>query len=214
MLSAKNLSSHQGKLSDKYVGPFIVKEVQPNGVNVTLDLPDEYRRLHPVFHVSKLKRFQPSDVEWPGREQQDRPPPVWVDGEEEWVVEKIIGKREEVEEVWMTEEGRPVSQQEEESTAEKEEEEEKEQPSVVRRSARLQGAGRSAPATQRRAPPRRSKARKVKQTVVKYLVKWVGYDEKEAQWKRQDDLHHCQELVDEYEFRQLEDKGENSVALR
>jgi hypothetical protein len=137
-----------------------------------------------------------------------------VDGEEEWVVEKIIGKREEVEEVWMTEEGRPLSQQEEESTAEEEEEEEeKEQPSVVRRSARLQGAGRSAPATQRRAPPRRSKARKVKQTVVKYLVKWVGYDEKEAQWKRADDLHHCQELVDEYEFRQLEDKGEDSVAL-
>ena len=51
-------------------------------VNVELELPPSLRRLHPVFHVDRLKRYVRSTVEWPGREQQDRPPPELVDGEQ------------------------------------------------------------------------------------------------------------------------------------
>ena len=36
----------------------------------------------------------PSKLEFPGRQQLDRPSPELVDGEEEYEVEEIIGKRE------------------------------------------------------------------------------------------------------------------------
>ena len=35
--------------------------------------------------------------------------------------------------------------------------------------------------------------------VAYYLVKWKGYDEVEASWKRADELANCRELIDEYE---------------
>jgi hypothetical protein len=80
MLSTENLTVGRGKLSDRYVGPFRVAEVRENGVNVKLELPEEFARLHPVFHVEKLKRFKPSVINWPNRVASDRPAPVIADG--------------------------------------------------------------------------------------------------------------------------------------
>ena len=73
MLSTDKLAVGRGKLKDRWVGPFPVKEAYSNGVNVRLELPDEYSRLHPVFHVERLKRYVPSAVDWPNRQQPDRP---------------------------------------------------------------------------------------------------------------------------------------------
>ncbi len=55
-LSTKNipLRSVSNKLAPKFIGPFTVtKIISP--VAVRLKLPPVYRRIHPVFHVSKIK---------------------------------------------------------------------------------------------------------------------------------------------------------------
>ena len=41
--------------------------------------------------------------------------------------------------------------------------------------------------------------RSVTKDVIWYLVKWKGYDDVEASWRRVDELEHCQEMVAEYE---------------
>ena len=55
MLSTVNLNlrtrGQSRKLLPRYIGPFKVK-TQINLVAYELDLPPEYSRLHPVFHVS------------------------------------------------------------------------------------------------------------------------------------------------------------------
>ncbi|MCJ8731783.1 hypothetical protein PDJAM_G00203460 [Pangasius djambal] len=55
-LSSKNipLRSVSSKLAPKFIGPFIVTKIL-SPVAVRLKLPPAYRRIHPVFHVSKLK---------------------------------------------------------------------------------------------------------------------------------------------------------------
>ena len=73
------------KLRRCWVGPFkIAKVISP--VAYGLDLPPAWR-VHPVFHVSNLKRFKRSE-EFEREEQP--PPPVMVEGEEEYEVEAIL----------------------------------------------------------------------------------------------------------------------------
>ncbi len=55
-LSTKNipLRSVSNKLAPKFIGPFAVTEII-SPVAVRLNLPPAYRRIHPAFHVSKIK---------------------------------------------------------------------------------------------------------------------------------------------------------------
>lgn len=79
------------KLLDKYIGPYKIIEVISD-VAYKLDLPIKFR-LHPVFHISKLKRAVETD-KFPDRKQLNRPTPVMkLDGKDAWYVERIIGKR-------------------------------------------------------------------------------------------------------------------------
>ena len=98
-LSTRNLRLAGGKLRAKWVGPYVVTEVRSSEVSVVLDLRGELGKTNPVFHVSLLKPYEVSELEWPGRENPHRPAPELVDGETEWVVERVVDKETRMEEV-------------------------------------------------------------------------------------------------------------------
>lgn len=67
-LSTANLKIPKGrarKLVPKFIGPYTVLKANPETSNYTLDLPEDLRqrRMHPVFHVSRLRRHEPNDDE-------------------------------------------------------------------------------------------------------------------------------------------------------
>ena len=50
-----------------------------------LDLPMELKKVHPTFHVSLLRRYKDG-----GRSALTKPPPLMVEGNEEYEVERIL----------------------------------------------------------------------------------------------------------------------------
>lgn len=80
------------KLYPKFIGPYKIKRVV-SSVAYELDLPSSMR-VHPTFHVSKLKVFNKDDHRLFEREQVIRPPPEIINEQEEFEVEQIIDKRE------------------------------------------------------------------------------------------------------------------------
>jgi len=90
LLSTKNLQNEKGKLSQKFTGPFRISKVLSDVV-YELELPVG-SRIHPVFHVSKLKKYhtQPDGL------QTEIPPPAPImqpDGTVEYIVERILDKK-------------------------------------------------------------------------------------------------------------------------
>jgi hypothetical protein len=84
------------KLTSKFIGPFSITR-GVSSVAYELTLPPSFR-IHPVFHVSKLRALKSSTAaEYPGRNDASasRPPPELIndDGEEEWEVERIVKQR-------------------------------------------------------------------------------------------------------------------------
>ena len=183
--------------------------MRDNGVNVKLELPQEYSRIHDVFHVEKLKRFVPSAIDWPGRAQPRRPKAKLVDGRRRWWALRIVGKKEE-ERVETVRE--PIADWNEE---EKEEPNPPDnviptQPGPRRVSPRLHAGTRSEEFPPSR-PPRSRKAKErvveVKRLVVLYQVEWEGG---ESTWEPVDSLleQNLQWMIDDYEMRQREMNGE------
>ena len=65
-LSTENIALPKGrarKLMPKYIGPYEVTKSHPNESRYTLDLPAELkaRRIHPSFHVSRLRVYDAND---------------------------------------------------------------------------------------------------------------------------------------------------------
>jgi Integrase zinc binding domain/Chromo (CHRromatin Organisation MOdifier) domain/Integrase core domain len=90
MLSTKDLSV-QGrpsrKLAEKWVGPYeILKTHGPNAVK--LRLPRSWR-LNPVVNVSRVKPWS-APIEG---QVSAPPPPIEIEGEEEWEVEQVLDAR-------------------------------------------------------------------------------------------------------------------------
>jgi hypothetical protein len=79
------------KLSHRWLGPFRVAEVVSK-VAYKLELPDNMH-VHPVFHISVLKRYNENPPEFDGRQAPPPPPPVTVDDHEEYEVERVLDKR-------------------------------------------------------------------------------------------------------------------------
>ena len=79
----------RGKLNPRYIGPFeIVDGISP--VAYRLDLPEEFSRVHNVFHISMLRKFIPDSshvLETPEIELRDdlscEEQPVQILGREE-----------------------------------------------------------------------------------------------------------------------------------
>ncbi|KAK0637673.1 Transposon Tf2-12 polyprotein [Lasiodiplodia hormozganensis] len=88
-LSTRNIDQGRPsrKLSWKYIGPFTIKDKA--GLAYKLDLPPGLN-LHPVMHVSKLLKDPNDALEG---QVQEPPPPIEIEGENEWVVEQILDSR-------------------------------------------------------------------------------------------------------------------------
>ena len=88
LLATHNLRIDQHlltKLRRRWVGPFkVVKVISP--VAYELDLPPDWK-VHPVFHISNLRRYVRSEE---FNRTEKPPPPILVDGEEEYEVEAIL----------------------------------------------------------------------------------------------------------------------------
>ncbi|KAL0173541.1 hypothetical protein M9458_029509, partial [Cirrhinus mrigala] len=80
------------KLSPRYVGPFkVIRQVTP--VSYRLALPSEYR-ISPTFHVSLLKAAgAPRGADDLDEVREQGPPPLIIDDEEAYRVNKILNSR-------------------------------------------------------------------------------------------------------------------------
>ena len=86
-LEATNLSTDEPspKLACKRHGPFKIKE-KLSDLTYRLELPSTWK-IHDVFHVNVLSEAKPDTI--PGR-RKPKPPPVKVNDEEFWVMEKYV----------------------------------------------------------------------------------------------------------------------------
>ena len=96
LLKAENITipADSGLRSDKlkpqFIGPFTLLE-QHSPVTFSVDLPPTYK-IHNVFHVDVFRHYTESPIAF-GQRKQAPPPPVIIDGDEEYEVEAIVGYR-------------------------------------------------------------------------------------------------------------------------
>lgn len=77
------------KLSEKALGPYkVIAKVEPQ--SYTLQLPDQFKGVHPVYHISMLEPHVPSSI--PGRVASP-PPPVEIDGDIEYEISEIVDSK-------------------------------------------------------------------------------------------------------------------------
>lgn len=79
------------KLSPRYLGPFRIAEKR-SSVVYKLELPATWK-MHPVFHISKLRRYHEGPEEFGSRGDPRPQAIVDEDGEERWEVERILKHR-------------------------------------------------------------------------------------------------------------------------
>ena len=92
LLSTKDLKwqmigRRSNKLTERFVGPYKVKEIISSNA-VELVLPPTIK-IHLVVNVSRIRRYT-SQVE---DQKKEVPQPMIIEEEEEWEVEKILNKR-------------------------------------------------------------------------------------------------------------------------
>ena len=78
------------KLDAKKMGPFHIEEiVRESQLAYRLQLPPQMK-VHPIFHVSLLEPYTVNP--FAGR-VQEAPPPVEVEGEQEWEVKEVLDSK-------------------------------------------------------------------------------------------------------------------------
>ena len=79
------------KFMPHFDGPYLVTETAPEISTVTIDLPN-HPNTFPTFHTSQVRPFIENDKDlFPGQELEE-PPPVFVNNEEEFFVDRILDK--------------------------------------------------------------------------------------------------------------------------
>nr|AAS66950.1 polyprotein [Melampsora lini] len=90
-LNGRHLSTTRptAKFSHRWLGPFmIIDRVSKNAYK--LDLPKTMNRVHPVFHVNLLRKFESSKIQ--GQDKKALPP-IIINEEEEFEVNEVLDKR-------------------------------------------------------------------------------------------------------------------------
>jgi transposase InsO family protein len=88
------------KFLPRYIGPFPITKAHPRTSNYELALPSYLAKVHPRFHVSRLAPHFPNDDERFPNRALSLSPPIAVDGDLEYEVERVLlhrrhrGKRE------------------------------------------------------------------------------------------------------------------------
>ncbi len=77
------------KFAEKFLGPFKIIS-QPGSHSFTLKLPSDLHAIHPVFHVSQLEPVEENTIP---NHTQPPPPPVEVDGEEQYKIAQILDSK-------------------------------------------------------------------------------------------------------------------------
>ncbi len=92
-LSTKDLPlrSPSRKLAPRFIGPYRVTKVV-NPVAIRLKLPPALGRVHPVFHVSKVKPVFSSPLN-PAGDRPTPPPPRLIDGSPTYTVRRLLDER-------------------------------------------------------------------------------------------------------------------------
>ena len=85
MVNLRDYQTIQRSLTPRWEGPFKIKE-KIGEVSFRLDLPTRFRAYHPVFHASKLIKYNKSSI--PG--QQPLPAEPEIIEEPEYEVENIL----------------------------------------------------------------------------------------------------------------------------
>jgi len=75
------------KLMERFVGPYRVKGIISSNA-IELDLPSSIR-IHPVINVSRIRKYR----DQVRGQKVMPPPPIEIQGEMEYEVEKILSKR-------------------------------------------------------------------------------------------------------------------------
>ncbi|MBW0473199.1 hypothetical protein O181_012914 [Austropuccinia psidii MF-1] len=90
-LAPKNIKTTRPtkKLSERWLGPFeVIKKIGSHAYH--LKLPQQWKSVHPVFHVSLLEPVKQSAI--PNRNQLP-PPPVLVEEKQEWEVAQVLDSK-------------------------------------------------------------------------------------------------------------------------
>ncbi|GAA5955150.1 hypothetical protein JCM3765_003209, partial [Sporobolomyces pararoseus] len=77
------------KLFPRWDGPYKILKIYPETSTYKLLLPFS-DRAHPVFHSSKLKPYKSNNPELFPEREAARPEPIDVEGQAEYVIEKIL----------------------------------------------------------------------------------------------------------------------------
>lgn len=92
-LDSKNITTTRPtkKMDDKWFGPFKVSE-KINDNAYRLALPPQFKGIHPVFNVVKLREWTKDTIQ--GRKHPEvAPPPILVNDEPEWEVEEVVDSK-------------------------------------------------------------------------------------------------------------------------
>ncbi|MBW0475866.1 hypothetical protein O181_015581 [Austropuccinia psidii MF-1] len=113
-LASKNIKTKRPtkKLSDRWLGPFeVVKKIGSHAYH--LKLPQQWKSVHPVFHVSLLEPVKKSTIP---NQHQFPPPPILVEEQEEWEVAQVLESKLKRGKLWYLVEWKGFSEDSERTT--------------------------------------------------------------------------------------------------